>query len=311
MKIKNLILSVGMLLITKTMSAQIMLSPAFDSAINGLNENNTSIIDGRIRSVISSLGMETGYGGRFVLACKVAALQREVSGTKLIQHLQVSFAVGDNISNICFGSVTTECMGIGNTEQLAMTNALKNIKNFAALKDLAASSKQRIIDYYNQNGAAIIKKAKNLVTAQKWEEALYELAPIPQECSCYQEALSMMNTVYEQHINHDAQQILNEAQAMWSADPNPGPNAEQAMSILASINTSAKCYPQAQALMKKISSRVQSVTDQERRNEQEMERARLNAAKAVTTARINACRDIAVAYAKRTVVVRNYYRGWW
>lgn len=311
MKIKSFILGFVCMLSSLTSFGQIMLSPAFDSSIKGLNENNVSIAEGRIQSVISSLGMESGYGGRFVLACRIAALQREVSGSKLIQHLQVSFAVGDNISNICFGSTTTECIGIGNTEEQAMTNAIKNIKNTRELKDLVVSSKVRIIDYYNKNAASIIQRAKSLVTAQKWEEALFELTAIPQECVFYQEALDMMQKVYTQHMNHDAMQVLNEAQAIWSADPNPGPAAEEAMAILATINTSANCYPQAKALMNKISARVQNVTDAERRNEHEMERARLNAATAVAKARVKACRDVAVAYARRTVVVRNYYRGWW
>jgi len=311
MNIKQYLIAVFLFFGSIAASAQIMLSPAFDSAINGLNENNVSILEGRLQSVISSMGMVSGYGGRFVLACKVAALQREVSGTKLIQHLQVSFAVGDNISNICFGSTTTECLGIGNTEEQAMTNALKNIKSYKGLKDLVVSSKDRIIDYYNQNGAAIIQKAKTLMANQKWEEALYELTAIPQECVYYSDALAMMESVYSNYLNHDAMQILNEAQAIWSADPNPGPSAERAMEILSTIDTSAKCYPQAKALMDRISKRVQSVTDQVRRNEQEMERARLNAAASVAKARIQACRDVAVAYARRTVVVRNYYRSWW
>lgn len=311
MKLKKLVTSTLLMLTTITMSAQIMLSPVFESAINGLNENNVSIAEGRIQSVISSMDMESGYGGRFILACKVSALQREVSGTKLIQHLQVQFAVGDNLSNVCFGSVMTEALGIGNTEEQAMTDALRNIKNFSQLKNLVATSKERIVDYYNKNGATIVQKAKTLISAQKWEEALYELSAIPEECVYYNDALDMMNKLYVQYINHDAMQVLNEAQALWSADPNPGPTAQRAMEILATINTSAKCYPQAQALMNKISNRVQNVTDQERRNEQEMERARLNAVKAVAKARIKACRDVAVAYARRKVVVRNYYRSWW
>ena len=311
MKIKQFLIAVSLLLGSLTASAQIMISPVYDAAIDGLNENNVSILNGRLQSLISSMGMVSGYGGRFVLACKVAALQREVSGTKLIQHLEVSFAIGDNMSDICFGSTTTECIGIGNTEQQAMTSALKNIKANKQLKDLVATSKERIIDYYNQNGPAIIQKAKGLVTAHKWEEALYELSAIPQECACYPEALAMMEATYSNHINHDAMQVLNEAQAIWSADPNPGPAAEHAMSILSTIDTSAQCYPQAKALMDKISKRVQSVTDQERRNEQEMERARLNVAASIAKARINACRDVAVAYARRTVVVHNHYRTWW
>ena len=299
MKIRQILIAVS-LLFGSVASAQIMLSPVFDSAINGLNENNTAILEGRLQSLISSMGMESSYGGRFVLACKVAALQREVSGTKLIQHLQVSYAVGDNMSDICFGSTTTECYGIGNTEEQAMTSALKSLKATKQLKDLVATSKTRIIDYYNKNGAAIIQRAKGLIAAHKWEEALYELSAIPEECSFYPEALAMMEATYTSHINHDAAQVLAEAQAVWSADPNPGPGAEEAMAILATIDPSAKCYPQAQALMKKIEARVQSVTDK-----------RYNDAVALEKARLNACKEVAAAYARRTVVVRNYYRSWW
>ena len=291
--------------------AQIMLSPIIDSAINGLTENNVTIAEGRLRSVISSLGMESGYGGRFVLACKVAALQREVSGTKLIQHLEITFAVGDNMANACFGSTSMEAIGIGSSEGQAMTSALKNIKSTPQLKKIVAEAKQRIIDYYEKNGPAIIKKAQGLVTAQQWEEALYELTAIPEECSCYPQALSMMEKVYAAHLNHDAAQILAQAQAMWSADPNPGATAQQAMQLLGQINTSAACYPQAQALMKKIEARVKNVTDREYADAKAMEKARLNAATAVAKARISACRDVAVAYARRKVVVRNYYRSWW
>jgi hypothetical protein len=309
--IKHYIVVLFLALWSATTSAQIMLSPVFDSDIDGLNENNISVVEGRLRSIISSLGMESGYGGRFVLACKISAIQREVSGTKLIQHLQVSFAVGDNMNNVCFGSTTTECIGMGNIEQQAMTSALKNIKCNMELKNLIATGKKRIIEYYDKNIDVILQKTRALVTAHKWEEALYELTPIPQECTFYPEALNMMEDIYRNHINHDAMQVLNEAQAIWSADPNPGPAAEQALSILANIDTSAKCYPQAKALMNKISARVKSVTDQERRNEHEMERARLNAATSLTKARLDACRDVAVAYAKRTVVVYNHYRTWW
>lgn len=311
MKIKHFLIGVSLLLGSASTSAQIMLSPVFDSAIDGLNENNVSILEGRLQSLISSMGMESGYGGRFVLACKVAALQREVSNSKLIQHLQVSFAVGDNESNICFGSTTTECIGIGNTEEQAMTSALRNIKASKQLKDLVASSKQRIIDYYNKNGAAILQRAKALITAQKWEEALCELSAIPQECVCYRDAVAMMESTYVAHINHDAAQVLAEAQAVWSADPNPGPAADQAMAILATIDPSAKCYPQAQALMKKIESRVQNVTDQRYKDAVTLEKARINTQAALERARLQACRDVAKAYARRTVVVRNYYRSWW
>lgn len=298
--------------------AQIMLSPYVESAIGGLTENNITIAENRLRNVISSNGMVSGYGGRFVLACKVAALQREVSGTKLIQHLEITFAIGDNFSNNCFGSTSMEALGIGNTEGQAMTNALKNIKSTPQLKAIVAEAKQRILDYYEKNGPSIIKKAQGLVTAQQWEEALYELTAIPEECACYPQAQDMMESIYKSHLDHDAKQLLSQAQAAWAADPNPGPAADEALRILGQIDTSASCYQQAQALMHKIEVRVKAVHEREYADakareeaDRQAEATKLKMAHSLAKARINACRDVAVAFAKRKVVVHKHYHSWW
>lgn len=296
-------------------SAQIMLSPVIDATIEGLNDNNSAILGSRLRNIISSAGMESGYyGGRFVLACNVTALQREVSGSKIIQNLEVNFAIGDNVANACFGSTSVHVSGIGNSQGQAMTFALKNIQANAQLRHIISEAKDRIISYYEQNGPAIIQKAQGLITAQKWEEALVELSVIPQECSCYRQAVAMMEKVYDAHLNHDAMALLTEAQAIWSSDPNPGYGAEEAMRVLSQINPSADCYPQAQALMRKIEVRVKSISDSDRAHERDMEKARLNATVAVEKARLQTIRNVAASYAqaqRRTVVVKNYYRSWY
>lgn len=309
------------------MSAQIMLSPCFDSTIGGLTDNNMAIVEGRLRNVISSCGAESGYGGRFVLGCKVAALQREVSGTKLIQTLEVTFTIGDNVANACFGSTSVECSGIGNTEGQAMTSALKNIKGGPQLRNLVNEAKFRIIDYYEKNGRGIIMKARTLITNHNWEAALFELTQIPQECSHYPEALKMMNTVYEANLDHDAARILTVAEAMWAANPYPE-NAAAVMATLSRIEPDAACYPKAQALIKRVETRVKAINERDYQDQKAMEKAQLSMERrrmdtaadiekrrlatvaAVEKARIAACRDVAVAYARRKVQINNYYRRW-
>lgn len=316
MKLKKLLTLLAAELVVLPVSAQIMLSPCFDASIDGLTENNMAIVEGRLRNVISSCGAESGYGGRFVLGCKVAALQREVSGTKMIQSLEVTFTIGDNVANACFGSTSVECSGIGNTEGQAMTSALKNIKSSPQLKRLVTESKQRILDYYEQNGPSIILKARTLITDHNWEGALYELTQIPQECSHYPKALLMMNEVYETHLNHEAQHVLTMAEAMWAANPYPE-NAPAVMAQLSKIEPDAACYPQAQALMKRVETRVKAITERDYADQKAMEKAQLSLEKrrmateaAIEKARIAACRDVAVAYARRKVQINNYYRRW-
>lgn len=312
MRILKFYVSLLLLFVSTFVKAQIQLTPIVDTTIEGLTENNVAIVENRLRSFISSHGMISSYGGRFVLACKIAILEREVAGIKPIQHLEVTFAVGDNVANKCFGTASVECLGIGNSQEQAMTAALRNIKgDNPELEKLLAVAKERIIDYYDQNALSIIAKAKALANSQQWDQAIYELSAIPQECSSNGMAVKLIDDVYQQHINHDAAQVLNEARAVWSADPNPGPAAEQAMSFLTQIDTSSKCYPQAMALMNTIQARVKNVSDSDRAHEKNMERRRLAATNALQRERINACRDIAVAYAKRKVLIQKHYHSWW
>ena len=99
--------------------------------------------------------------------------------------------------------------------------------------------------------------------------------------------------------------------AIWSADPNPGPAAEAAMGLLCQIDPQAKCYPQAQALMKNIEARVKAVTDANAAHERDMEKALLKAEEAIETARINAAREVALEYAKNQPKVVYKVYGWW
>ena len=304
--------------------AQIQLTPYVSATTGGVDENNSAVIENRLRTLISQSGMESGYGTRFILAVKVNLLDRYIAPgapPRIGQKMMVTLAIGDAESGTCFGSCTQEVKGLGETEQAAMLSGFKNIRMNPELKQLVAESKQRILDYYNQNGPAVIQRAQSLMSKQDYEGAIAELAAIPQECTSFPKASSLMLKVYKENINHDASQMLAEARAIWAADPNPGESAEQALAILGQINTSATCYNQAQALVKQIQARAKQVTDRQYADEQaqakherEMEVRRLNAASSLEKARIKACRDVAVAYCKnrpRVVYRTTVINRWW
>ena len=317
---KNILIVILTALACMPMHAQIMLSPCVESAIDGLTSNNIQIAENKLRNVISSLGQQSADGSRFVLACRISALDREVTGTKLIQHLDVTYAVGDELTNTCYGSTSVEVTGIGNSEGQAMTSALKNLRANDELKKIVSVATERIKEYYDKNGPTIIKKAKTLMAKQSWEEALYELAYIPEESACYSEALDMMETIYKAHLNQDAEQLLSQAQALWSADPNPGETAKEALALLGQINTSAACYSQAKALMRKIENRnekpqvvvvqhVQNTQSQANTSNVQAQNTKSSRTKAVQSAqkaRVKACRDVAAAYAQSKPKVRNH-----
>lgn len=304
-KLMSLLLACG--LYATTAMSQITLTPYVVSSVGGLNDNNVGLLDGNLRTLISRSGLESGYGGRFVLAVTVNLLEKSMTNTapvKVVQKVQINFAIGDSQGGTCFGTTSMVCRGVGDTDIQAMQNSFRNIRVTPELETLIADSKNKIIAYYNQNGSSIMAKAKSLVAAQKWEEALYELSFIPSECSCYPEAAKMMSNVYQTHLNHDAAAQYTTAEALAQTDP------EEALAILGDIDPSSAVATKAKALTTKINARQKQLQDKQIAHERNMEKRRLEADVALENARIKACRDVAVAYAKRKTVVYNVNRWW-
>lgn len=304
-KLVSLLLACGMY--ATTAMAQITLTPYVDSTTGGLDDNNVSVLDGNLRTLITRSGIESGYGGRFILAANVNMLDKSMTNTapvKVVQKVQINLAIGDSQSGTCFGTISVVCRGVGDSDIHAMLNSFRNIPITPELKNLISSSKTQIIAYYDQNGTAIMARAKTLLAEQKWEEALYELSAIPQECNCYKDAAKMMTNVYQTYLNHDAAAQYATAEALAQTNP------EEALSILGDIDPSSSVAKKAKELTSKINTRLQKLQDNQLAHERSMEKRQLEASVTLENARIKACRDVAVAYAKRKKVVYNVHRWW-
>ena len=312
---KKTLLTLAVAMMSLFAQAQIFVTPYVDATVNGLNENSMDLVENRIRSIISSNGMISSYNSRFILGTKINLLDREFTATapaRIIQRLSVTLAIGDGVTGTCYGSTTFEVKGIGDTEESAMLSACKSVpKSNKQIHDLVATAKERIVAYYEENAANIIAKAKSLEGTQDYEAALAELAAIPQECSKYKEALELIVKISKSSIDQDAACLISEAQAVWSADPNPGPSAELAMEILSQVDPSSKHYAKAQALMQKVEARVKGVTDQRYKDAVAYENAKLKAYATLENARLKAVSEVAVAYAKNQPKVVYNVRGWW
>ena len=151
---------------------------------------------------------------------------------------------------------------------------------------------------------------------EKYSEAIYTLAIVPEVCKdCYLKCLNEIAIIYDLKINADGKALLNGATAIWSANPN-NEGARQATNLIMQIKPQAKCYTNANNLMKTINEKI--ITDEKERlrkqEEYEKRQQEINAENAkqqaeVDKLRINAYREIAVEYAKNQprVVYRNIY----
>ena len=228
-----LFLSLGL----QKVSAQVQISPYVpEDMIEGLDANAASLLEDRLRDVLSANGIIAKYGeSRFVLACKVSVSGKEAlptSPVKIISRLNVHLGIGDGIDGTCYGTTSLELTGVGSTDVQAVSNAVRkiNVRN-QQIGDMVADATQRIIAYYNQNGSKIVAAATAQMNSGNYDNAIYLLSQIPQECSAFTKAQSIMQQSYKKKCNHEAQQMLTKAQALWSSNPTSDNAAEGVASL--------------------------------------------------------------------------------
>lgn len=230
--------------------------------LTGFDANVATLLDNKLQNTLSKNGMTTQMGdSRFVLAATLSVVEKEAIATtppKVVVHLNLHLAVGDVGEGKCWGSRSVDITGVGATDNQAVTNAVKliNAKKIAEVGELLQLARQRIIDYYNENGPTIIATAKVKAEARDYDEAIYMLAQFPQECNGYQEAINVMQDTYIAYINFENAALLQEAKAMWTSNPSCA-NAAEVAELLGSIDVLSTSVEAADELLAAIQSQCQ------------------------------------------------------
>lgn len=318
---KKILLAILLMTTVLAGSAKIQLTPVASGTAQGMDKNVSEIIENRLRSIISANGFTSGTNTRFVLAARFNVLDKQIvpgPPTKIVTVLEVTLAVGDGFSNTCFESRSFEIKGLGETEERAIISALKGLKTKnAAIGELVKVATERIREYYETNGAAIISQAKALITAQDYCKAISILSEIPMECSHYPTAVQMISDAYQKEIDSEAATILMEAEAAWAANQTEEVG-ERIIALVTQIDPNSSSYPKAQVLVKKVGARIQKLQERAQRMEEEaiaferkMQVTEMRNAAALESQRINAAVKIAEAKYSRPVVNYNVRYYWW
>lgn len=300
---------------------QVHLTPVADGEVAGFGSASKTQLENKLRSVLSSRKLLSKAGdSRFVLAAHLTVLEKEVLGTaptKIAIRLQVNVAAGDGMTGTCYASNELTVKGVGQTEQAALTSAIRSIspsdKRVGMMLDEAV---QRIIGYYNEQGSSIISNAVMLAGQEKYEQAIYELSLIPMECTAYEAAQEAVQQVYVQYINREAGKALGKAKAQWAGNPT-AENAETVMAMLMEIDPSADNYAEVEAFMSDVEKHVTKENAQKRADalarekaERDLERERMQIGLEREKAQMAAIESIAYAYAESLPNVV-YYVDWW
>lgn len=220
-----------------------------------------------LETKLNQITTNNGMGGsavnpRFIITAVINVVTKDIipgPPQMIAQNIDVTFFVGDAMTNTVFSNTVISIKGVGTNENKSLIDAIKNInpKN----KEITAfleEGKNKIISYYTTQCDFIIKDAETLAKQQKFDEAIYKLVLVPEVCKdCYFKCLDNLTTIYQQKIDADCKSKFNEAKTTWSANQTPV-GAEKAGDILSAINPEATCLAEITIFIKNIDAKLKA-----------------------------------------------------
>jgi len=219
-----------------------------------------AMIENKLTQLLTKNGVAgLDYLGQFVLTVTTTPLDKDIipgPPQKISEKMEMNLYIVDAYAKTIFSSTSITVRGIGETENKCYMNAISHMPlQTPQMAQFVAEGKQKIIDYYNHEGEAIIKKAHFLSAQKKYDEALYWVSLIPQQCQHYDAAIAAGINIYQEYINNICNQNLALARAAWAGEQNSA-GAYAAGEYLANILPDAGCYDDAMALYQEIKGKV-------------------------------------------------------
>ncbi|MBR7154417.1 MAG: hypothetical protein IKD12_03825 [Paludibacteraceae bacterium] len=199
------------------------------------------------------------YMGQFILTITTTPLDKDIipgPPAKIAEKMEMNLYIVDAYAKTIFSSTSLTVKGLGETENKCYLNAISRMPiQSPQMAQFIEEGKNKIIEYYDHEGEAIIKKAMYLAQQKNYEEGLFWVSLIPQQSKHYDAALAAGLDIYQQYIDNQCNINLAAARTAWAAEQN-SKGAYAAGEYLANILPDAKCYGEAMELYKEIKGKV-------------------------------------------------------
>lgn len=257
-----------------------------------LDNNTKSLLKNKLLNVASNVGVSSTEFGAIIMVPEVNVINSNTiyGGMRNISSLQVciTITIKNMITGTVFNSTRINSSGEGYSETEAKRCAINNINiSSSNLSIFIKESKNKIIDYYNNNTIAIINKANNLAVQQCYDQALALLSTYPESLSGYKQVSSAIYSIFKKCQTHYCNRLLISAQAAYSKS-----DYEMAAEIISLIDPESSCASEAKALLKTIKKSL----DKAYNDAIQLEKDKIKSEEKMTLARINAIKDVVVAY---------------
>ena len=257
-----------------------------------IDANAFRLLATRLNAMMGANSVSSDMNGTFVMYPVVNVLDQKLveGGLRNITMVEVelSLFVKQVLTHTLFGSCSKTLKGNGRNLSDAIRNAFSGINmRDNVYSQFLIQTKEKIANYYLENKANLLSQARQLASNQQYEQALTLLMTFPQNLKGADEVQAAAIEIYKKYQNKICSQMILKANAAISLQ-----NYEEATSILATIDTESICHPDALKLIKKVEETIR--TDQ--KAEQELEEKLLDKQISLEKKRIDAIKEIAVAY---------------
>ena len=232
-----------------------------------LSFNNKESLESKLNAILSKNDILIGENSRFLFSVKLNLIDKQITSTipaQIILKANLIFSVGDGIEGIKYNSLIVNLKGIGVNEEKAMQDVLKSIDiDNSKFYNLLEKSKLNIVNYYNSKCEIIIKASKTLVDQNLYDEAIFNLAQVPENCNvCYNKCLELIKPFYLKKIDYEGTVLFNKSKNLWVSNPNREV-AKEVTSLLSEINPNCKSFKDALVLQKQISQKILDLDSRE------------------------------------------------
>lgn len=279
--------------------------PVSDVTLTG--KLDTQLLSKMERALTGS-GVATGdsYHTRFALVPTVSINdERTIPSLPPRSEIEADlvFSIVNHESQKSFATYTVPMKCAGSNKTNALAHGFKTVQlNTASFLNFVKQAEREIYVYYTKELPVIVRRAQTAANTEKYDEALYILAEVPDNVPGYTKVLKTMEGIYQKKVDLEGARLLTQAKAAWSASPDAS-GASQAAEFLGGIQPHSKSAAGAKLLLKQIEKRMVALNNREWAAQQQQ----LTRAYALQRSAINAARDVAVAYAKSRPRVSYHY----
>lgn len=205
---------------------------------------------------------DEGLDNRFAMSAVVSVIKKDViSGmpTRISQKIEVTFYVKDVIDGKTYGNASVGAVGVDLNENKCFINAFSSIRSTnPKIQSMIEAAKEKIVAYYNTHVQTIINDAYVLVNQGRHDQALFNLAKVPDVCGEAHEQCQMaIADIFKKKIDFDGEILLQKARNEW-AKSQDADGASAAVKILDRIHILAACNDKVADLVSEMKSKVQA-----------------------------------------------------